>query len=143
MAFGAGKNGILKVDNGAGTLTDISAFCDKVDAPFSVNLLDTTTFGAAGETEIPGLKAGDKITASGKLDPTIHTHIGTLYNNGGQLTAGGSISIEYGPMGSTSGNPKWTAETYLSKWQESTDAKGLATFSLELTVTAGATSTTY
>ena len=129
MSFGPGKNGIFSLDNGAGSPTDISAYLTKVDFPFSVNLLDTTTFGASAETEIPGLKAGDKIALAGNLDPTVHTQLGTIYNNGGGLTSGnGSLSFVYGPMGSTTGNPKFTGECFLSKYQPGATVKGIATF---------------
>lgn len=144
MAFGPGRLGVLKLDNGAGSLTDISAYCNKVDAPFTITLGDTTTFGATAETEIPVIKNGDKITFSGLLDPTPHTQLGTIYNNGGGLTTGNaSLSFEYGPMGSTTGNPKFTGECFLSSYKLSTDVKGVVSFDGEITVTAGATSTVY
>src|SRR6185312_17017082 len=122
MAFGPGRNGIFSLDNGAGSPTDISAYLNKVDATFSVTAGDTTTFGASAETEIPVIKNGDKITFSGLLDPTPHTQLGTIYNNGGGQTTGNtSLSFVYGPMGSTTGNPKFTGECFLTSYKVSTD----------------------
>lgn len=144
MAFGPGKNGVFTCDNGAGTPVDLSAYINKAGVDLTIELGDTTTFGASARTEIPGLKGGDKIVISGLLDPTLHTHFGTIYNNGGGLTSGnGSLSFVYGPMGSTSGNPKITGECFLSKYGPSTDVGNPVSFTVELTITAGATSTVY
>lgn len=144
MAFGPGKNGLFSLDNGAGTPTDLSAYCNKEDISLSIIMLDTTVFSLNAETVIPGLKAADKIQISGPLDPTLHTHLGTIYNNGGGLTSGnGSLSFIVGPMGSTSGNPKLTGECFLSKYAPSAEVKGLSVWTAELTITGGVTSGVY
>lgn len=105
---------------------------------------DTTTFGATAETEIPVIKNGDKVTFSGYLDPTPHTQLGTIYNNGGGLTTGNaSLSVEFGPMGSTTGNPKFTFECFLTSYKVGVDVKGVPSFDGEVTITAGATSAVY
>ena len=144
MAFGAGKAGLFSLDNGAGTPTDLSAYINKADIGLTIMMLDTTVFSLNAETVLPGLKAADKIQIAGPLDPTLHTHFGTIYTNGGGLTSGnGSLSFIVAPMGSTTGNPKLTGECFLSKYAPSGDVKGLAVWSVELTITGGVTSTVY
>jgi hypothetical protein len=144
MAFGPGRLGIFKIDNGAGTLTDISAYLFKVEAPFTVTLDDTTTFGATAETELPTIRNGDKLKFTGYLDPVPHVQLGTIYNNGGGLTGTNlSLSVEYGPMGSATGNPKFTFECFLNSYKTTVEVKQVPGFEGEVTVTAGATSTVY
>lgn len=144
MAFGAGKSGVFQLDNGAGSLQTLSAYINKADISLTIAMLDTTVFSLNAETVLPGLKAADKIQISGPLDPTLHTHFGTIYNNGGGLTTGnGSLSFVLGPMGSTTGNPKFSGECFLSKYAPSAEVKGLATWSVELTITGGVTSDVY
>ena len=144
MAFGAGKNGYLQVDDGAGSLQDLSAYCNKADIALTITMLDTTVFSLSAETVIPGLKGADKIGISGLLDPTLHTHFGTLYTNGGGLTSGNaSVSWVLGPMGSTSGLPKFNGECFLSKYAPGAEVKGVVGWDVELTITGGVTVGTF
>lgn len=145
MAFQHGKSTEFKLDNGAGVLTDISTYCNNVDYPQSVETHDTTTFQTTGgaKTSLPGLKGGDNIALSGNWDPTLDAHLGTLYTNGGQLTAGGSLSFQFGPAGSTAGNVKYTGECWLTEYTVNDPVGDLVTWSATLQVTGNPTRTTY
>jgi len=143
MAFQHGKSTQFTLDNGAGTPTDISAYVDNVDFPLSIETHETTTFGDSAKDYLPGLKDAT-ISLSGKWDPTLDAHLGTIYNNGGGLTTGnGSLSFVFGPAGSTSGNIKYSGECFLTSFSVSDPVGDLVTWSADLQVTGAVTRGTY
>lgn len=143
MAFSAGKNAVIKVDSGAGSLVDLSAYLNKGGVGLKVDMLDTTTFGAAAKTRIPGLKDGDKIPLAGPFDGALYAHFATIWGNGGGLTSGnGSLSFEYYPAGTTSTYPKMTGECFLSGLNVDSDVGNPNAVTVELTVTGDVTTTT-
>lgn len=140
MPFGHGRLGVLKIDNSAGSLTDISSYTTNVDYPESIDTPDTTTFGASAKTAIPGLRDA-KMSVSANLDPTLDALIsGVLAVQGGTLA---SVSVEYGPMGSATGNPKYTFEAYIANVKIGTPVGGLVTLSFDLQRTGAHTRATY
>lgn len=144
MSFGPGRLGILSLDNGAGAPTDISAYVSKVDADFPVTMGDTTTLGSGSETGIPVIKGMSKIQVSGVTDPAVTTQLGVIRSNGGGLTTtNASLSFIYGPMGSATGNPKYTGECFLSDFKLSTDVKSPNTWTAELSTTGDVTAGVY
>lgn len=140
MAFGHGKAGVFKLDNSAGTLTDISAYCDNVDYPESVDEGETTVFGASAKSYLPGLRDAT-ISLSGKFDATLDALMsGVLGVQGGSLA---SVSYEYGPIGSTTPNPKYTGECFISDYKINTPVGGVVTWSATLQRTSTHTRATY
>lgn len=140
MAFGHGRLGVLKIDNSAGTLTDISTYVTNVDYPESIDTPDTTTFGATAKSALPGLRDA-KMSVSANMDPTLDALLsGVLGVQGGSLA---SVSCEYGPMGSTTGNPKYTLEAFIANVKIGTPVGGLVTVSFDLQRTGAHTRATY
>lgn len=143
MAFQHGKSTDFRLDNGAGTLTDISAYVDSVDFALPIDMHETTTFGDSAKEYLPGLK-DSTISIGGKWDSTLDTQLGVIYANGGGLTTTNlSISFQFGPAGSTSGNVKYTGECFLTNYQVSDPVGDLVTWSAELQVSGAITRGTY
>lgn len=148
MAKWHGSKSKFKCDDAGGTLRDISAHID--DISFS-RKFDTPEVTGEGQSStptkeyIPGLHDAD-VSIKGSYDNAANTGSGTvlagLANAGGQLTAGGSVSIEYHPAGTDSGNPKRTAEAYLTSYDESSPVNGRVSFSAALKVTGAVTNGT-
>ena len=138
MAFSHGKNAIFKVDNAAGTLTDISAYLTDVSLPRSIETAETTTFGVTGgaKTYVTGLN-DSTITTSGKFDPTVDAHLV------GILGQEATVSFEYGPTGSAVGKIKFTGEAIVTKYDLASPVGDVVTFSMDLQVTGAVTRGTY
>lgn len=136
MAFGAGKNGVLKLDaTNGGSLTDYSAYVTNVSWSRPIELLDTTTLSKNSHTRIKGLKDAT-FTIDFNADPTF---IDVLESHDAGTA---STSFEYDPMGTTSGQPKYTGECFLGEWSFTTSVDGVVTgsasFSCSDDVTPGA-----
>jgi hypothetical protein len=134
MAFVAARNSSFKLDNAAGTLTDISTYVDSVGGiANTTDMLDTTTFGATSKTFAPGLRNGDTITVSGKWDSTLNTQITGL------LGLSTSSSFDYSPAGTTASLPKVTGECFVTSYEVSSAVADLVTFSMSLQITGAVT----
>jgi len=134
MAFVAAKSSVFKLDNAAGTLTDISAYVDSVSGiANTTDMLETTTFGATSKSFIPGLRNGDTISVSGKWDATLNTQITGLL---GQTS---SSSFEYHPAGTGAGTPKVSGECFVTSYETSSSVADLVTFTVSLQITGAVT----
>lgn len=134
MAFVAAKSSVFKLDNAAGSLTDISAYVDSVGGiANTTDMLETTTFGSASKTFIGGLRNGDTISVSGKWDSTLNTQITAL------LGATTSSTWEYHPAGTTAGLPKVSGECFVTSYEVSSAVADLVTFSMSLQITGAVT----
>lgn len=138
MARGHGKDSVFKIDDSGGTLRDISAHANSVSGiPGSRNLGDVTAFGDQGERSLPGLANGS-ITVQGHFDTAATTGSYVVLN--GLRTATATSSVEYGPIGSTGGNPKYTCEVWMESLTFDATVTGpvpfSATFKLDGVVTA-------
>ena len=79
MPFVAARSSSFKLDNAAGTLTDISAYVDSVGGiANTTDMAETTTFGSVSKTFQGTLRNGDTISVSGKWDSTLNTQITAL-----------------------------------------------------------------
>lgn len=135
MAFTHGKNSVFKVQNSAGTLTDISAFGMKGDLKQTADTPETTTFGAAAKSYIGGLPDGtfafDFVWdgAAGNIDATLSGILGALKN------------FEFHPAGTAVGNPKYTGSAILKAFEVSSDigdvVKGSCEFQCSGAITRG------
>lgn len=134
MAFVAAKNTVFKLDNAAGTLTDISAFVDSVSGiANTTDMAETTTFGSASKTFQGTLRNGDTISISGKWDATLNTQMVGL------LGLATSSTFEYSPAGTTVSFPKFTGECFVSTFEISSAVADLVTFSASLQMTGAVT----
>lgn len=136
MPFVAAKSAVFKLDNAAGTLTDISTYIDDAGFPRTVDQPETTTFGKSSKTRIIALKDGS-FSLKGPWDATLHTHMTGIYG----LSA--TVSFEYGPAGGTTGLPKATGEARLSQYAVSTGVAGRVEWTATLACDGDVTDGTY
>lgn len=129
MAFGSGKNASFSLDDGGGTLRDISTYINNVQFKTDQGTYDVTTLGAAYRAFILGFSGGT-FSITGFYDPTVD----------GYLAGADSVlsrSFEYYPAGTPVGatKPKYSGEVIKSSYSTEDPVDGPATFSLELTTT--------
>ena len=139
MSFVAGKTGVFKLDNAAGSLIDLSAYIDNVDMPRDAQLLETTTLGATAKTYITGFKNAT-IALKGHWDggsAAVDEHMAAILGHANTQT------FELGPEGSTSGKVKYTGEARLTKYSCSTPVSGVVDWSADLQVSGDVTRTTW
>lgn len=131
MAFVHGKNSVIKVDNAAGVLTDISAVTNSVDLPRSVDTADTSHFGTSAKEYIVGLNDGT-VSISGLYDPAVDA---TLSASVDAVIAGtlASATVEYSPAGlpASATKPKYTLEVLWTSYSVSGGVGDPISFKLE------------
>lgn len=136
MAFVAGHNTVVKYDNAAGSLQDLSNYINSisgVDLPRAT--LETTGFGDSVKEFIAGLKGGQSISLSGDWDATLHTHMTAV----DALTTGASQTLEFHPAGTGSGTPKMSVETFLTSYAVQSSVGDKVTWSASLQATGAVT----
>lgn len=136
MAFRHGKNASFKVDNAAGTLTDISAYLNEITFPQTIETGETTTYGKSAKTYIVGL-SDSTISISGMFDSTVDAHLAGI--KGQDAT----VSFEYGPEGTASTRVKYTGEAILTSYETSSPVADVVTFSAEFQVSDSVTRGTF
>lgn len=138
MAGKRGLNADIRIDNSSGTLTDISTYTKEVNFSRDAELIDATTFQPPGGDKefIVGFK-DNKFDISGNALAALATHLNGI---AGQEA---SVSFQYGPEGTTSGNRKYTGECFLVSYKESTPVGGLNTFTASFQITGQVTVGTY
>jgi hypothetical protein len=139
MPFVHGRTTYFRIDNAAGTLVDLSPFCDNVDFPQVVETAETTTFGDTSKDYIVGLRDAT-ISIAGKWDGAVGTVDPTL---AGILGLAASQTFEYGPSGSTVGNVRYTGECFCTSYQITGAVGDVVTFSAEFQVTGNVTRNTF
>lgn len=139
MAFDAGKGQVFKVDNAAGTLTDISAFLTDVGFPREVDTEEVTTLGKNAKVYLVTLTDAT-ISIEGKWDGAASALDATL---AGILGQAATVSFEYGPGGSATGDIKYTGEAILTSYEPSGSVGGAVEFSAEFQVSDAVTRSAY
>lgn len=134
MPFVHGKTADFRIDNSAGSLTDISAYCDSVDFPLTADTAEVTTFGDASKEYIAGLKDAT-ISISGSWDATADAVLAGIIGLAG--------SFQYGPAGTTLTNIKYTGEAICTSYTVNAPVGDKVTFSAEFQVTGAVTRGTY
>ena len=134
--FRHGKSTVFKVDNSGGTLTDISNTLTDVSFPQTIETAETTSFGSSAKTYIVGL-TDSTISASGNFDATVDAHLAGIT---GQSA---TVSFEYGPEGSTTGQVKYSGEAILTSYEKSGAVGDVVTYSAEFQVTGAVTRGTW
>jgi hypothetical protein len=141
MPFRHGKGAAFKLDNSAGSVTDITSYVDEVGFPQTTEVGETTTFGKTAKTYIVGL-TDSTVSVSGKWDATLDAHIAGVVaaQAAGTLT---TATFEYGPEGTTAGRVKYTGEAIVTSFEVSSPVGDVVTFSMELQVSDSVTRTTW
>lgn len=127
---------VFKVDNQAGTLTDISANLRSVSSPVERDMGDSATFGDSDKESVPLLK-GRTFSIAGLWDATLDAVLAL------DPASAASRSFEYGPESSVSGKVKYTGECHLTSYEISGEVAGQIEFSAEFVVTGAVTRGTY
>ena len=134
--FRHGKSTVFKVDNNAGSLTDISNTLTDVSFPQSVDTAETSAFGSSAKSYVVGLTDAT-LSISGNFDATVDAHLAAIVGKAD------SVSFEYGPEGSTSTFVKYTGEALLTSYEKSGAIGDVVTYSAEFQVTGAVTRGTY
>lgn len=74
------KDGGFRIDNAAGTLTDIKQYINSVDDSGGANRLDDTGLGDTRERSIAGLAQATSLSINGSLNSTTYSIFGPLVN---------------------------------------------------------------
>ena len=136
MAFSHGKAAVFKLDNAAGTLTDVSGYLTDVSQSRSTDTAETQTLGDASKEYLAGLKDAT-FSLEGKWDPALDVILDAA------LGASSTKTFEYGPAGTASGAIKYVGECICTSYEVSTGIDGAAEFSAELQVTGDVTRGTW
>ncbi len=134
--FRHGKSAVFKVDNAAGTLTDISNTLNSVSFPREAEVLETTSFGSSDRTYIVGFKNGT-ISIDGSFDATVDTHLAAI------LGQDATVSFEYGPEGSTSTYTKYTGEAIMTSYETSAGVGDIVSFTAAFQISGAVTRGAY
>lgn len=138
MAFIAGHNTVVQLDNAAGSLTDISAYVNSVSGlDLSRATLETSAFGSAAQSFILGLKENGQVSLSGDFDATLDV----LMTGIEALTTGATQTLKVSFGGTASGTKYVQVETLLASYGGASAVGDKITWSASLqrtgTVTAG------
>lgn len=133
MAFVHGKKTILKLDNAAGALQDLSVYVNSSNLQRLQELLETTTFGATAKTYIAGFPEA-KVPIGGFWDIVLDTHMDGIL---GKET----VTVEIQPEGAATGKPKYSAEAILISYEQSMGANQATAWTGELQITGAVTRT--
>lgn len=146
MATAHGKGTVFKIDDVGGDLRDISAAVNNVDFPQTVDNAETSGMGLDSKTFLPGL-AGATITVTGPWDDAATTGadvvLGGIQAAHGELSAGGSLSFEYGPEGGESADVRYKGECFGTGYQQTSPLGGAVTYSASFVVTGDVTRDTF
>ena len=109
--------------------------------PKSIDLADVTTLTKNSKVFVVGLE-DNKISISGKWDPTLDGHVAGLVSalRSGTLA---SATFEYGPAGSASGAVRITGECFVEGYEVSGAVGDAQEFKLDLHVTDDVTVNTW
>jgi hypothetical protein len=130
--FRHGKTASFKVDNAAGSLTDISDTLNSVSFPREAETLETTSFGSSDRTYVVGFK-NQTISVEGSFDATVDTHLAAV------LGQEATLSFEYGPEGTASTRTKYTGECLMTSYETSAGIGDVVSFSAEFQITGAVT----
>lgn len=137
MATTHGKGACFKLDNQAGTLVDLSAYCDTMDVSLTSDNAEDTTYSTAthpAKGYLPGLKDGT-ISVGGPWDSPLDRHMDLILGRAG--------TFEVGPDGSGTGDVKYTGEGILTEYSVSPPVNDKITWSATIQVTGTVSRTTF
>jgi len=141
MAFVHGKKAVFKIDNSAGTPTDISAYCEEVSLSRSIETAETTTFGNDSKTYITGLTDAT-VSLSGKFDAANASAVDAVLT--GILGSASTVSWAYrtSSASTSTSNPEYQGEGILTSYEVAATVGDAVTFSAELQVSGAVTRAT-
>lgn len=131
-----GKNAVTQLDNGAGTLANITSYLSKASLERMRETAETTVFGLNDKTYTAGLKDAT-FSGEGNFDPPLDL---ILSDDIGDNT--NTKTLQYDPQGSTSGLPRYSVECWVTKYSIDTDIGEKGAISFELQCTGAVTRST-
>ena len=137
MATIHGKGAAFRLDNYAGSLVDLSSYCDTLDVSGTSDNAEDTTYSTATQPAkgyLPGLKDAT-ISIGGPWDPTLDRQM--------DMVLGRTGTYEAGPDGSGSGDVKYTGEGILTEYTVSAPVGDKITWSATIQGTGTQTRTTF
>jgi hypothetical protein len=135
--FTHGKNTVVKLDNGAGSLTDITAYLSSASLERVRDMAETTVFGLNEKTYIAGLRDAT-FSGEGRFDPTVD-----LILNDDLADNAATKTLEYGPEGGTTGKVKYSVECWVTNYSHDSPMDDAAGISFELQATGVVTRGTF
>lgn len=136
------KLSVVKLDTAGGVLTDVSTYCNKMEVPRELDLLDVTTFGATSKQYLSGFADGS-VSMGGPWTRALDNHMSPIFT---AFRAGtvDSVSFEYGPEGSDSGDVKYSGELIMTGYQgPQASVESAQEWAAEFKVTGNVTVGTY
>jgi len=106
VAYQHSRDAVVKIDNAAGSLVEITSYMRAANLSREPEQLDTTVFGELDRSFLPGF-VGASFPISGLLDFADDAIFDILATAVGSAT---TRSFEYGPEGGTSGKVKYSGE---------------------------------
>jgi hypothetical protein len=138
--FRHSKLSVVKLDNAAGTLTDISQYTNEVGLPGELEEVETTCFGSTFRTYIAGF-ASATISLSGNWDRTLDAMMSALFE-AHRLQTVLSSSFEYSPEGTQAGDRRYSGELILTSYEVNSSIDDPVTWSAEFRVSGAWTAGT-
>jgi len=133
VAFIHGSKAIVKLDNAANALTDISTYVRSITFSRSADLAEVSVMGNTSKKYITGLKDG-QITLEGPWDAVIDTQLNDLLGNEAVGGAGVHADLEYYPEGTATGKRKYSMKVVHTTFEPASPVDDAATWSAEFQV---------
>ena len=134
MAVVHGKKAVVQLDNGAGTLTDITAYLSKSSLERMRETAETTVFGLSDKTYVAGMKDAT-FSGEGNFDPALDAILDAAL--GTDVTK----TLQYDPQGPGTGNIRYSVECLITKYSFDPDIGSKVGCSFELQCTGVITRT--
>jgi hypothetical protein len=135
MSFAHGKNGYLSMDAPTSP-TNVSAYCNSIDFPATVDTAETSTFGSSSKTYVVGM-IDHTMTVEGLVDPTGDAYFDSM------VGTAASLSFIYGASGAVAGNPKYYGECWCTGYNPSTPIGDAVKFTASFQMTGTITRSTF
>lgn len=133
MSFKHGKNSAFKITDASDTLQDISDVLDDASSSQDRDTAEVTAFGDGDRNYIAGLRDGT-ISGSGHFTNDANTVHQVLT---GLLQQDDPTPFEFGPQGSTSGDPKASGDCLLTDYEVSSSVGDKVSVSFTFQVSGG------
>jgi hypothetical protein len=135
MAFVAGHNTVISLDNAAGTPTNISTYVDSISGfDLGAATLDVTSFTNSAQNFILGLDTSPAVSISGSWDSTLDT----LMSAAKATKTAKTLRVSY--AGTAGGTNYVEAEVFITAYSGASSVADKVTWNASLQVT-GAVST--
>ena len=128
MAVTHGRKAVIQLDNGAGTLTDITSYLSKASMERMRDTAETTVFGNNDKTYVAGLKDAS-FSGEGNFDPALDAICDAAL--GTDVTK----TLQFDPVGPGTGNIRYSVEVLITKYSFEPDLGSKVPCSFELQCT--------